>query len=129
MPLLVPRRRSPRWTSRTRFPWRGGRFVADIGAQQTMDGVDRFAALVDLDAVRDNVATLHRRAAGHAQVMAVVKADGYGHGMLPCARACVDAGADWLGVAFVEEALALRTAGVQLPRPAGPGGPGGGPPR
>src|SRR3954468_19112001 len=115
MPLLVPRGRSPRWTSRTRFPWRGGRFVADTGSQQTMDGVDRFAAVVDLDAVRDNVATLRRRAAGHAQVMAVVKADGYGHGMLPCARACVDAGADWLGVAFVEEALALRAAGVQSP--------------
>jgi alanine racemase len=88
--------------------------VADIGGQQTMDGVDRFAAYVDLDAVRDNVATL-RRCAGSAQVMTVVKADGYGHGMLPCARACVEAGAEWLGVAFVEEALALRAAGLQLP--------------
>src|SRR6059058_1790476 len=79
-----------------------------------MGGMDRFAAYVDLDAVRDNVATLRRRA-GSAQVMAVVKADGYGHGMLPCARACVEAGADWLGVAFVEEALALRAAGLQVP--------------
>src|SRR3954451_13450160 len=83
-----------------------------------MDGVDRFAAVVDLDAVRDNVATLRSRRAGQAQVMTVVKADGYGHGMLPCARACVQAGADWLGGACVEEAAALRAAGVKLPRSA-----------
>ena len=79
-----------------------------------MDAVDRLAAYVDLDAIRANVATL-RRCAGSSQVMAVVKADGYGHGMLPCARASVEAGADWLGVAFVEEALALRAGGVQVP--------------
>ncbi|HET6818539.1 MAG TPA: alanine racemase [Mycobacteriales bacterium] len=76
--------------------------------------MDRFAATVDLDAVRDNVANLCRRS-GSAQVMAVVKADGYGHGMVPCARASVEAGAGWLGVAFVEEALALRAAGLQVP--------------
>ena len=79
-----------------------------------MSGVDRFAATVDLDAIRDNVANLCRRT-GSAQVMAVVKADGYGHGMLPVARASIDAGAEWLGVAFVDEALALREAGVQVP--------------
>src|SRR5947208_2616463 len=71
----------------------------------------RFAADVDLDAVRDNVRTL-LRCAGDAAVMAVVKADGYGHGMVPCARASLDGGASWLGVAFIEEALALRAAGV-----------------
>ncbi len=79
-----------------------------------MPDVDRFAATVDLDAIRDNVANLCRRT-GSAQVMAVVKADGYGHGMLPCAQASVEAGAEWLGVAFVDEALALRAAGVQVP--------------
>jgi alanine racemase len=79
-----------------------------------MGGMDRFAAYVDLDAVRDNVAALRRRA-GSAQVMAVVKADGYGHGMVPCARASVEAGAEWLGVAFIDEALALRAAGMQVP--------------
>jgi alanine racemase len=79
-----------------------------------MTGVDRFAATVDLDAIRDNVAALRRRAPS-AQVMAVVKADGYGHGMLPVARASVEAGAEWLGVAFVDEALALRAAGLQVP--------------
>src|SRR4051812_23911876 len=73
-----------------------------------------FAAEVDLDAVRANVAELTRRA-GSAAVMAVVKADGYGHGMLPSARAALDGGASWLGVAFVEEALALRAAGIEAP--------------
>ena len=79
-----------------------------------MSDVDRFAATVDLDAIRDNVANLSRRS-GSAQVMAVVKADGYGHGMVPCARASVEGGAEWLGVAFLDEALALRAAGLQVP--------------
>jgi alanine racemase len=47
--------------------------------------------------------------------MAVVKADGYGHGMIRCARAALDGGASWLGVAFLEEALALRAAGITVP--------------
>ena len=75
----------------------------------------RTQARIDLAAVRDNVAALAARAAGGAQVMAVVKADGYGHGLLPCARAAVQGGATWLGVAFLEEALALRSAGVEVP--------------
>jgi len=66
---------------------------------------------VDLGAIRDNVARLQRHV-GDVQVMAVVKADGYGHGMVPAARAAVEGGASWLGVAFLEEALALRAAGV-----------------
>src|SRR3954447_17199175 len=73
-----------------------------------------FAAHVDLDAVRDNVAELRRRA-GHAGVMAVVKADGYRHSMVPCARAAVAGGAACPGGAFVDEALALRGAGIAAP--------------
>src|SRR5947209_5459833 len=73
-----------------------------------------FAAEVDLDAIAANVGELSRRA-GDAAVMAVVKADGYGHGMLPAARAALRGGADWLGVAFVEEALALRAGGIEVP--------------
>jgi alanine racemase len=76
--------------------------------------VSRSVAEVDLDAIRANVGELARRA-GRAQVMAVVKADGYGHGLLPSARAALDGGAGWLGVAFVEEALALRAGGVDAP--------------
>ena len=75
----------------------------------------RTQARIDLAAVRDNVAALSARAAGGAQVMAVVKADGYGHGLLPCARAAVQGGASWLGVAFLEEALALRSDGIDVP--------------
>ena len=65
---------------------------------------------MDLAAIRANVAELRRRVAP-AEVMVVVKADGYGHGMVEAARAARDAGAAWLGVAVLEEALALRSAG------------------
>ncbi len=51
------------------------------------------------------------RASGRPQLMTVVKADGYGHGMLPVARAARAAGASWIGAAVLEEALALRAAG------------------
>src|SRR5687767_13102765 len=71
-------------------------------------------AVVDLGAVTANVAELRRRA-GRAEVLAVVKADAYGHGLLPCARAALAGGATWLGVAQLSEALALREAGVTAP--------------
>ncbi len=71
-------------------------------------------AVIDLGAVRDNVAAL-RAAAPGAQLLAVVKADGYGHGMVPVARAALAGGADWLGVAFLTEAMALRAAGITVP--------------
>lgn len=70
----------------------------------------RAEIVVDLDALRHNVATLKARVEG-AQMMTVVKADGYGHGMVAAARAARAGGADWLGVAVLEEALALRAAG------------------
>jgi alanine racemase len=70
----------------------------------------RVEAVVDLRAIRDNVAALRARA-GDRPLMAVVKADGYGHGLVPAAAAARAGGADWLGVAFLEEALALRAAG------------------
>ncbi len=68
-------------------------------------------ARVDLGAIRDNIAVLQRRAPT-SQVMGVVKADGYGHGVLPAARAMLAGGATWLGTAFIEEALELRRAGI-----------------
>jgi alanine racemase len=71
-------------------------------------------AVVDLDAVRHNVSVLRERA-GAADVMAVVKADGYGHGLLPVARAVLAGGATWLGVAQLGEALQLRAAGITAP--------------
>ena len=71
-------------------------------------------ASVDLGAIAHNVAML-RECAGPAAVMAVVKADGYGHGAVPVARAALAAGAAELGVATVQEALALRAAGITAP--------------
>ncbi|MET7277554.1 alanine racemase [Kribbella sp. NPDC005582] len=70
----------------------------------------RAEAIVDLAAIRHNVATLRDRAVD-SQLMTVVKADGYGHGIVPVARAARQAGADWIGAAVLEEALALRDAG------------------
>jgi alanine racemase len=66
---------------------------------------------VDTGALAHNVAVL-RQAAGSALVMAVVKANAYGHGAVECARAFAAAGVDWLGVADLGEALELREAGV-----------------
>ena len=71
----------------------------------------RARAEIDLAALRANVRALRAHAPG-AAVMAVVKSDAYGHGAVPCARAAVEAGADWLGTATPEEALALRAAGI-----------------
>ena len=73
-------------------------------------GPVRAELVVDLDALRANVRTL-AAACAPAALMVVVKADGYGHGMVPVARAAREAGADWLGVATIDEALALRAAG------------------
>jgi len=82
-------------------------------------------AVIDLGAIRSNVRALTEHAPT-AQVMAVVKADGYGHGLVPVAHAAVAGGATWLGVAQAEEALALRAAGLNtrvltwLYAPSGP---------
>src|SRR5437763_7579896 len=78
-----------------------------------MEGVQRTEAVVDLTAIRDNVARL--KSGTRAEVMAVVKADGYGHGMLPSARAALAGGATWLGVCTLDEALELRRGGVTAP--------------
>lgn len=67
-------------------------------------------AVVDLDAYRSNLAVL-RATAPAAAVMAVVKADAYGHGADACARVAREVGLEWLGVATLEEALALRAGG------------------
>jgi alanine racemase len=84
-----------------------------------MNGMDprpgpRVEAAVDLAAVRHNVAVLAAAAAG-AATMAVVKAEGYGHGAVPVARAALEAGATWLGVCTLDEALELRGAGIDAP--------------
>ena len=67
---------------------------------------------VDLGAVRHNVAVLTPPG---SRLMAVVKADAYGHGGVPVARAALEGGATWLGVALVEEGAALRANGIDAP--------------
>ncbi|MEU3072446.1 alanine racemase [Streptomyces laurentii] len=76
----------------------------------------RARAEIDLEALRANVRTLRARVAPHVQLMAVVKADAYGHGAVRCAEAALAAGATWLGTATPHEALALRAAGLTEPR-------------
>lgn len=71
-------------------------------------------ALIDLAAVRHNIRHIVRLTSP-ARVMAIVKADAYGHGAEPVARAALEAGATWLGVAHISEALALRNAGITAP--------------
>src|SRR5688572_27740403 len=68
---------------------------------------------IDLGAIRDNVALLD--AATSAEIMAVVKADGYGHGAVESARAALRGGASWLGVCTLGEAAQLRDAGIDAP--------------
>src|SRR3954447_2118324 len=78
-----------------------------------MTVVSRSQAAIDLSAITANVAAM--TAGTPAEVMAVVKADGYGHGLVPSARAAVAGGATWLGTAIIDEALALRAAGIDVP--------------
>ena len=72
-------------------------------------------AVVDLTAIAHNIKILKRRTTAPAMFMAVVKANAYGHGILPVAQSAVNAGADWLGVALAEEGIALRKAGIRQP--------------
>jgi alanine racemase len=73
----------------------------------------RAEVVVDLDAIAANTAVLRQKV--DRPLMAVVKADGYGHGLVPAARAVLAGGADCLGVTVLEEALALRSAGITAP--------------
>ncbi|MCM3749224.1 alanine racemase [Paenibacillus pasadenensis] len=72
-------------------------------------------AEVDLDCIRTNMRTIRRKLPRAVKMMAVVKADGYGHGAIEAAGAAVQGGADCLGVAYLDEALHLRDAGIKLP--------------
>lgn len=73
------------------------------------------AAVVSLDAMHANVAAFRARLAPGSRMLASVKANAYGHGAVWSARTAVAAGADYLGVAFLDEALQLREAGIDSP--------------
>ena len=98
--------------------WNDGRGTSDqsgaaAGCEAPASTQQPRCAEIDLAAFRSNVAALRRHA--DVPVMIVVKADGYGHGMLECAREARAAGAEWLGVATPAEALQLREAGDSGP--------------
>ncbi|MFM8752783.1 MAG: alanine racemase [Actinomycetota bacterium] len=78
-----------------------------------MSSHNRTEALVDLGAIKANIRMLMAKSGKPA--LAVVKADAYGHGLVPVAKAAIDGGATWLGVALLEEALTLRANGVTAP--------------
>ena len=71
--------------------------------------------IVDLYAIARNIHAIRRRISKGCQLMAVVKADGFGHGAVPVARTAIENGAEWLGVALVEEGRELRSAGIDVP--------------
>jgi len=78
-----------------------------------MSTYNRAEAIIDLDRITENVT--HLKALAGVDLMAVVKADAYGHGLIPVARAALAGGATSLGVALLEEAITLREAGITAP--------------
>lgn len=75
--------------------------------------MSRARAEINLAAIADNLKFIKGKT--QSQVLAVVKADAYGHGLLAVAKAAESAGADWLGTALLEEAIALRNGGISKP--------------
>lgn len=72
-------------------------------------------AEIDLDNLASNFNRIKQRVSPAARVMAVVKANAYGHGAVECARRLANEGADWFGVALPEEGIELRASGVSQP--------------
>ena len=72
-------------------------------------------ACIDLDAIQNNIQNLKQITDKSCKFMAVVKADGYGHGAVKVAQKALQSGADWLGLARLNEAVELRNAGIEAP--------------
>ncbi|PKG23687.1 alanine racemase [Niallia nealsonii] len=72
-------------------------------------------AEIDLDAIFYNVAEMKKRLEAESKLFAVVKANGYGHGAFQMAQTALEAGADYLAVAFLDEAIQLRQKGIDAP--------------
>jgi alanine racemase len=68
---------------------------------------------INLKAIANNIRAVKEKTS--AEILAVVKADAYGHGLIPIAKCAIDSGASWLGVALLEEALTLRESGIKAP--------------
>jgi alanine racemase len=74
---------------------------------------NRAEARIDLSRLSENIKLLKKKS--KTNLLAVVKADAYGHGLVEVAKAAEIAGADWLGVALLEEAITLRKNGIKIP--------------
>lgn len=72
-------------------------------------------AVADLDVLADNLSVLRRRVPDTCAFLAVIKANAYGHGIIPAARVCEECGVDYLGAATLGEAVQLREQGISLP--------------
>lgn len=123
-------KRSPWSSSSTFFPSDMRRYlrVPDVAAGETSMVFDKKALSeipeldrrwawinIDLNAIHNNVLSIKNLLQPSTMFMAVVKADGYGHGAAQCARTAVNSGADYLGVATIDEAIELREAGLSAP--------------
>lgn len=86
-----------------------------MDAMIPLDAMPLVRARIDLNAIRHNVCQLKAKCRSQVTFMAVVKADGYGHGAVEVARAALESGAQWLGVARLHEAVELRHAGIMAP--------------
>src|SRR5258708_3086741 len=82
---------------------------------QPLDKRSRAWIEVDIAALQRNVRAISAYVGSATSVMAVVKADAYGHGLLPVAKASLQAGCAWLGVGTVQEGIALGDAGIEAP--------------
>ncbi|MDO4891323.1 MAG: alanine racemase, partial [Coriobacteriaceae bacterium] len=93
--------------------------VVAFGEQEleSIDDRDRRWSWVEINlrAIQQNTLNIKRLLRPDTKLMAVVKADAYGHGAVRCAKASLSAGADWLGVSTVNEGIELRNAGLNAP--------------
>ena len=95
-------------TKATQASWNGAAAEAEMARQRAW-------VEVDTAAITANARSLQRRIGPSTSLMAVVKADGYGHGSVPVARAALAGGASECGVATLAEGIELRRAGIQAP--------------
>jgi alanine racemase len=80
-----------------------------------VDNLGRVWLEIDLDAVTHNIKTIRRMAGKNSEIMAVVKANAYGHDAIEISRVALESGATWLGVGALEEGIILRKAGITAP--------------
>jgi Alanine racemase len=75
--------------------------------------MSRAVAEININAIKSNLNLINNKT--KSQILVVVKANAYGHGLIPVAKAVVESGADWLGTALLEEAIELRNSGISTP--------------